>query len=97
MLLNQILLIPIIGSIIIALIPVQEMCETEAKSKLDKNRDLILKSLPSHFLVEQNSNQENETKIIDFIIKNENNNRTKTIKYIALTTSIINFIVSIYL
>ena len=54
MILNQLLLIPIIGAIIIAIYPLKE-------------------------------------------IKNENLDRTSTIKKIALITSIINFILSLYL
>ena len=85
MVLNQLLLIPILGAILIAVTPVKEMSEKEAYDKLVTELD----SKPS--------NKEDEQKRIELIIKNENLERTGTIKKIALTTSIINFLVSLYL
>ena len=85
MVLNQLLLIPIIGAILIAVTPVTEISEKEAYAKLGKE------------LAIDSSIKEEGKKKIELIIKNENLERTQTIKKIALTTSIINFILSLYL
>ena len=85
MILNQLLLIPIIGAIIIAFTPVKEMTEKEASLK------------PITLNSDKENDSTNDKNKIDLIIKKENLERTGTIKKIALTTSIINFIVSLYL
>ena len=93
MILNQLLLIPIIGAIIIAVIPVKEMTTAEASAQLSSSTPHLGAGREISNLTDKT---EEKTKI-ETIIKNENIKRTEILKKIALITSIINFIVSIYL
>jgi len=81
MVLNLLLLIPVIGAIIIAIFPVKEISVTEASQKITRSYN----------------KEEDYKKTIELIIKNENSKRTVHIKNIALITSVINFIISLYL
>jgi len=93
MILNQLLLIPIIGAIIIAFTPVKEMTEKEASEKLES----LIGIEKTSSLISSNTTEAEKQKRIDIIIKNENLERTVNIKKIALGTSLINFILSLYL
>jgi hypothetical protein len=74
MILTQLLLLPLLGALIIALIPVNEITVKEAQAK-----------------------QNDKSVSLNFIIKTENNNRTELIKKISLVTTLLTFLLSLYL
>ena len=83
MIINLLLIIPIIGSIVIGLIPVSEISEKDAEFLIKNNK------------IKDNGIINKEE--IESYLKQENNKRTRNLQIIGLSFAIINFIVSLYI
>ena len=83
MIINLLLLIPIVGSIIISMIPVSELSEKEAEY-------LLINSKSSKIEKESLNIQE-----VEKLLKQENYKRTKNLQIIGLSFAILNFLLSI--
>ena len=86
MIISLLLLIPKIGSIIIAIMPVSEITETEAIT-IYQNKNL---KTETNSKVLDISKEE-----IEKILKIENNNRTRNLQKVSIIFTLLNFILSI--
>ena len=93
MIINLLLIIPVIGSIIIGIIPVSELSEKEAE-KLLMNSHARASAL-DHSAMDETKKANKEE--IEKILKKENTQRTRNLQIIGLTFAILNFIISIYM
>ena len=84
MIINLLLLIPIIGSIVISMIPVSELSEKEAKY-------LLINSKSNKIEKDSLNTQE-----VEKFLKQENYKRTRNLQIIGLSFAILNFLLSIY-
>ena len=88
MIINLLLIIPVIGSIIIGIMPVSEISEKEAATIYKNNSLELKKEGESSFVIPKEE--------IEKILKQENYKRTRSIQIVGLIITIITFIV-IYL
>ena len=93
MILLLLLLIPIIGSIVISMVPVSELSEQEAKSIVEQKIEAENSSLT--LTTEEISNKIGAA--IETLLKQENYTRTRLVQILGITTSLITFLISIYM
>ena len=93
MILLLLLIIPLIGSLIISMIPVSELSEEEAKVLANTNLEAELAN--STLTTEEIASQVKvET---DKILKQENYSRSRIVQIIGMIVTIITFIISLYM
>ena len=93
MILLLLLIIPLIGSLIISMIPVSELSEEEAKVLANTNleSELAINTLTTEEITAQ---LKQET---DKILKQENYKRSRLVQIIGMSTTLITFIISLYM
>lgn len=93
MILLLLLILPLIGSLIISMIPVSELSEEEAKVIANTNLEVELAN--TTLTTEEVTGQiKQET---DKILKQENYKRSRIVQIIGLITTLITFIISLYM
>ena len=93
MILLLLLILPLIGSLIISMIPVSELSEEEAK--LLANTNLEAEIANSTLTAEEITTQiKQET---DKILKQENYKRSRIVQIIGMISTMITFIISLYM
>ena len=93
MILLLLLILPLIGSLIISMIPVTELSEEEAKVLANTNLEAELAN--STLTIEEKATAlKQET---DKILKQENYKRSRILQIIGISTSLITFIISLYM
>ena len=93
MILLLLLILPLIGSLIISMIPVTELSEEEAKVLANTNLEAELAN--STLTIEEKTTAlKQET---DKILKQENYKRSRILQIIGISTSLITFIISLYM
>ena len=93
MILLLLLILPLIGSLIISMIPVSELSEEEAKVLANTNLEAELAN--STLTTEEIASQVKvET---DKILKQENYSRSRIVQIIGMIVTIITFIISLYM
>lgn len=96
MIINLLLIIPVIGSIIIGIIPVSELSEKEAENLLMNSHARACEACALDHSAMGETNKANKEEI-EKILKKENTQRTRNLQIIGLTFAILNFIISIYM